>query len=141
MAPATEAPARHLLPALPLGRSAYGKEHYAANRQRYIDQAAIVRRRVALERSRYLIEFFRSHPCADCGEGDPVVLEFDHLRDKSFDIGTMLCARDWETILAEIAKCDVVCANCHRRRTARRRAVLTGAVAPQERATRLELAL
>jgi hypothetical protein len=111
-------------------RSAYGREHYLANRQRYIDQAAKVKPRLTRERTIYLIEYFKSHPCVECGETDPVVLEFDHLRDKSFSIGQALARRRWETILAEIKKCEVVCANCHRRRTARRRgalrAVLTG---------------
>jgi hypothetical protein len=105
-------------------RSAYGKEHYAANRQRYIDQARVVKQRVALERTRYLIEYFVAHPCVDCGETDPVVLEFDHLRDKCFDIGQKLAVRRWTSILAEIEKCEVVCANRHRRRTARRRGTL-----------------
>jgi hypothetical protein len=48
------------------------------------------------------------------------VLEFDHLADKSFDIGQALSYRNWQSILDEIEKCEVVCANCHRRRTARR---------------------
>ena len=64
------------------------------------------------------------NPCADCGERDPVVLEFDHLRDKTFDIGSKLIHKAWPAVLAEIAKCEVVCANCHRRRTARRRGAL-----------------
>jgi hypothetical protein len=105
-------------------RSAYGKEHYAANRQRYVDQARVQKQRLALERTRYLIEYFEAHPCVDCGETDPVVLEFDHLRDKRFDIGQSLPYRNWPSILAEIEKCEVVCANCHRRRTARRRGSL-----------------
>ena len=105
-------------------RSAYGKEHYAKNRQRYIDQAGDVKRRVTLERTCYLIEFFKSHPCVDCGEQDPVVLEFDHLRDKQFAIGPALSKTSWKNILAEMKKCEVVCANCHRRRTARRRGAL-----------------
>jgi hypothetical protein len=50
-----------------------------------------------------------------------VVLEFDHLRDKAFDIGRHLSRRSWQSVLGEMAKCEVVCANCHRRRTARRR--------------------
>ena len=50
-----------------------------------------------------------------------MVLEFDHLGDKLFDIGQALPYRRWQTILDEIAKCEVVCANCHRRRTARAR--------------------
>lgn len=111
-------------------RSDYKREHYLANRQRYVDQAQVRKRALRLERTTYLIEFFKSHPCADCGENDPVVLEFDHLADKAFNIGAALPYRNWQSILDEIAKCDVVCANCHRRRTARRRgslrAMLTG---------------
>ena len=105
-------------------RSAYGKEHYAKNRQRYINQAQEVKRRLARERTLYLIEFFKTHPCIGCGESDPVVLEFDHLDDKSFNVGQALHNRNWQSILDEIAKCEVVCANCHRRRTARRRGSL-----------------
>jgi len=88
-----------------------------ANRQRYIDQAQVVKQRLRLERTTYLIEFFEKHSCADCGESDPVVLEFDHLRDKRFSIGSKLCTATWNDILAEIEKCEFVCAN-HRRRTA-----------------------
>lgn len=105
-------------------RSAYGKEHYEANKQRYIENAAAVTKRVRIERTRYLIEYFRGHPCVDCGETDPVVLEFDHLRDKEFEIANRLESRPWATILAEIEKCEVVCANCHRRRTMMRRGAL-----------------
>ena len=105
-------------------RSAYGKEHYAANRQRYIDQAQVVKQRLRLKRTTYLIEYFVTHPCVDCGETDPIVLEFDHLRDKRFEISEALHGRTWQSILDEIEKCEVVCANCHRRRTAHRRGTL-----------------
>ncbi len=105
-------------------RSAYGKEHYVANRQRYIDQARIQKQKLMLERTTYLIKFFKTHACVDCGETDPVVLEFDHLRDKSFAIGPELSRRSWQSILDEMEKCEVVCANCHRRRTAQRRGSL-----------------
>jgi len=109
-------------------RSAYGKEHYAANRQRYLDHARAQEQRFALERTRYLIEYFKRHPCSDCGETDAVVLEFDHLRDKCFDIGHELTTQSWKSILSEMEKCEVVCANCHRRRTARRRGTLRAAL-------------
>jgi hypothetical protein len=105
-------------------RAAYKQEHYLANKQRYVDRAATVTRRVRLERTLRLIEYFRSHPCVDCGETDPVVLEFDHLRDKRFDISNRLVSVRWESVLQEIAKCEVVCANCHRRRTMVRRRAL-----------------
>jgi hypothetical protein len=56
----------------------------------------------------------------DCGETDIVVLDFDHLGDKVNEITDMItAAMCWESIQAEIAKCEVVCANDHRRRTAR----------------------
>jgi len=71
-----------------------------------------------------LMEYLREHPCADCAETDPVVLDFDHLpgSEKRFDVGRAVSGstRSWASILREIEKCDVVCANCHRRRTAAR---------------------
>jgi hypothetical protein len=111
-------------------RSAYGREHYLANKQRYIDQARIQKKALQLERTIYLIKHFETHPCVDCGETDPVVLEFDHLRDKSFAIGQALSKASWQRILDEIQKCEVVCANCHRRRTARRRRALRSILTP-----------
>jgi len=49
-----------------------------------------------------------------------MVLEFDHVRgEKTCDIGTMLSHYCWARILEELQKCDVRCANCHRRKTAR----------------------
>ena len=65
-------------------------------------------------------EYLETHPCVDCGESDPVVLEFDHVRgEKVMDIAGMKArAASLFTIDNEIAKCDVRCANCHRRKTA-----------------------
>lgn len=64
--------------------------------------------------------------CADCGYKKWAgSLDFDHLPEftKSFNIGKNAGAKTWEQLLAEIAKCEVVCANCHRERTDRRRNV------------------
>lgn len=102
-------------------RAEYKHEHYAANKQRYIDRAAISKRQLQTERMTFLVEYLRSHGCVDCGETDPLVLEFDHRGDKAFNICSALNGRRWETVLSEIEKCDVRCANCHRRRTARQR--------------------
>ena len=74
--------------------------------------------RAELKRN-YIFSHFLKNPCIDCGEADPLVLEFDHVRGTKVDsIGCMLRdGRTLDTIKAEINKCDVVCANCHRKRT------------------------
>ena len=97
------------------------KQWYRKNpsvRRRRMDGYAKRRRD---ERHRQLWQYLCEHPCVDCGEGDPVVLEFDHLRDKVANVSKMAnLSRPWAAILEEISKCEVVCANCHRRRTAER---------------------
>ena len=69
---------------------------------------------------RKLYGYLLEHPCVDCGVSDPVFLEFDHLDPsiKEHNIGNLVGYK-WETILKEIDKCEVVCANCHRKRTAK----------------------
>jgi hypothetical protein len=97
-------------------RAAYKQEHYAANRSRYIAQALARKRALAPHRAACLVEFFATNPCVDCGESDSLVLEFDHSDgDKIFCISKGLRDHSWQAVLDEIAKCDVVCANCHRR--------------------------
>ena len=61
-------------------------------------------------------------PCAECGNRFPsCCMDFDHVRGKkSFTVG-MSSNRSWKSVLKEIAKCDIVCANCHRIRTTQRR--------------------
>jgi hypothetical protein len=63
-----------------------------------------------------------SHPCVDCGEADPIVLEFDHVRDTKVNGISDLVYRNANlaVIQAEIDKCEVRCANCHRRVTVKR---------------------
>ena len=74
-------------------------------------------------RNKFLrMEYLRTHPCVDCGESDPVVLEFDHCGPKRHEISNMLTSQtSWSAIEKEIAKCVVRCANCHRRKTDRER--------------------
>jgi hypothetical protein len=74
-------------------------------------------KRVWADNVERLLAHLLAHPCVDCGERDPLVLEFDHQRDKIKNIAQLVRGWSWQTIEREIAKCDVVCANCHRRRT------------------------
>jgi hypothetical protein len=99
------------------------KNHYEKNVQYYVKKAHARRKELLNEFNKNLYEYLEAHPCIDCGESDPVVLEFDHVRgEKSYNVsslGTRLVS--WNSVLKEIAKCEVRCANCHRRKTSERR--------------------
>jgi hypothetical protein len=67
-----------------------------------------------------LFDFLSSKSCIDCGEKDPRVLDFDHKKssDKFKPISQMLSGHySWKSLESEIKKCDIRCANCHRRKT------------------------
>ena len=112
-------------------RAAYKQEHYAAtasvtSRTRYGGS-----RSLSWERLAYLVALFKDQPCSDCGETDPLVLEFDHIEAKRFSVSQGIRDRSWQSVMDEIAKCEVVCANCHRRRTARRGGLARSAAVAQ----------
>ena len=92
--------------------------NYRKNHER--EKARLVRQvseRRAEVRKR-IIEYLKEHPCVDCGERDIVVLEFDHLSDKVADLSVYAGGgRSWARVKAEIDKCEVRCANCHRRKS------------------------
>jgi len=71
-----------------------------------------------------LVDSYKKRPCADCGGMfDPVCMDFDHRPGeiKTDSVSHLISRRAWGLIEAEIKKCDVVCANCHRIRTYRKR--------------------
>ena len=98
-------------------------------RARYISRVGkeVLHKRIAAHTARYrdtnrrfVDEYLASHPCVDCGEADIVVLEFDHVIGEKHKAISVLVqnAASTRRIAQEIAKCEVRCANCHRRRTA-----------------------
>lgn len=101
-------------------KKAYNADYYERTKNRFKAVRAESRHQTLDERRDQLAAYLSQHPCVDCGETDIVVLQFDHQGDKKFSIASMVMHRySWETILAEIEKCEVVCANDHARRTAR----------------------
>ncbi len=84
-----------------------------ADRREYLIAAVAKRRRVLKQKS---IEY-KGGKCACCGYADhPGVLDFHHVdpSTKEFSIGDKGYTRSWEKIKAELDKCILVCANCHR---------------------------
>jgi hypothetical protein len=68
-----------------------------------------------------VLDELKDHPCMDCGGSFPIVcMDFDH-RDRATKISNIsrmvLNHRPLQSILDEIAKCDLICSNCHRIRT------------------------
>lgn len=91
------------------------RRHYLENKDQVIAKAKRLRQR----NCEFVVAHLREQGCKDCGETDPVVLELDHQYDKAFLVSDMIRRRfSLAKLSEEIAKCEVVCANCHRRRTA-----------------------
>lgn len=89
------------------------KSYYLLNKRKHQQRCKEFR----LKSREFVNGYLKERNCKDCGNSDIRVLEFDHLRDKKKDISTMLNGSSIATIKAEIEKCEVVCANCHRIRT------------------------
>lgn len=94
----------------------------SAWQQRNTDLAHVRSREHKRRRTLWVHAIKLERGCADCGYAEhPEALHFDHLPGykKLFQVSGVNLSR--ETIIAEIEKCEVVCANCHAVRTARRR--------------------
>ncbi len=93
---------------------------YYENHQHYRNSHNTSRKKIREENARKVFEYLTNHPCIICGESDPIVLEFDHRdrNDKIGNISNLVTNFSWEKVEFEIKKCDVLCANCHRRKSA-----------------------
>jgi hypothetical protein len=99
----------------------YNAAYYEAHAVR--DRAARAAARRALRRRvEDALRAAKQQPCADCGRTlHPEAMDLDHVRGDKVGDANALRRRGLAAVLQEIAKCDVVCANCHRRRTQQRR--------------------
>ena len=103
--------------------SAYKREYYKANAEQEKARAeewyeANRSRRLAKDAKRraWFEEVKATKGCKSCGERDPVVLDFHHRNpaEKCFDFGGSAC-RSLKRLEEEMAKCDILCRNCHAR--------------------------
>lgn len=86
------------------------------------EYAAAYKRRARRETRVKALKYLAEKGCCECGERDPRVLEFDHIepREKKYVIAKLFSnGYSWgaEKLRAEIRKCRVICANCHRKHT------------------------
>ena len=102
----------------------YDKQWYKSSekRRKYVKDK---RTFIKLRNRQFVASYLAEHPCVDCGFSDIRALDFDHLSDKMFNISHMnIKGFSLENIKAEISKCEVRCANCHRIVTSERRALV-----------------
>ncbi len=76
------------------------------------------RQRKREEAQKWIQEYLAQHPCVDCGEPDPVVLTFDHVRGEKRGtiLELILEGANRKDVEWEIKKCQVRCRNCHHKR-------------------------
>lgn len=80
-------------------------------------------RRASRANAQAIVDDAKSVPCVDCGvQYPPYVMDLDHVRGTKFkNVAKMVGRYSRQELLDEIAKCEVVCSNCHRQRTWDRR--------------------
>ncbi len=93
----------------------YQKEWYYKNRKSRLQGRTKQRE----TNRQFIFNYLKSHPCADCGETNPVVLEFDHMHSKKLAVSQMIKGYGLKSVQEEITKCEVRCGNCHREKTAK----------------------
>ncbi len=99
-------------------QSEYKKEHYQGNEESYLASG-----RKRLGKLRELVRQAKDKPCTDCGVKYPYyVMDFDHRNgdEKLAGLGQLMKRHSEASLIDEMAKCDLVCANCHRERTHQR---------------------
>lgn len=100
----------------------YWKKYYYSNKDKVFAKAKAHDALQRIKLKEIIQKHLLDHPCVDCGESDPVVLEFDHVDpvEKKDNISTMVVKRvSVAKLVNEISKCEVRCCNCHRRKTAK----------------------
>jgi hypothetical protein len=99
----------------------YIREHYKNNREYYLIKAQKRNSQIRKKCREFIGNYLLTHPCVDCGEDDILVLEFDHIDRIGKELEVSRIIRESGSVHRlenEIAKCEVRCANCHRRKTA-----------------------
>jgi hypothetical protein len=103
----------------PIKQREASRRHYEKNRDRVIAKAKEYSKLTRDRIRTFISDYLKTNPCVDCGEANTIVLEFDHIGDdKHFNLSD--AARkgvSMKKLKDEIAKCEVRCANCHRKKT------------------------
>lgn len=101
----------------PIQHKKYMREvWYPKNRDKHVALAKVSRQK----RVDLVMDIKRKAFCADCGvsgQDHPEIMDFDHLGDKKYSVSHAARTRSAKVLQEEMAKCEIVCSNCHRIRT------------------------
>lgn len=97
--------------------SEYRRTHYLENKDEYLKKGKTYKEVLSS-----LIVLIKDKPCADCGKKfPPCAMDFDHISgEKVMNIAQLSRLSSPASLLTELKKCELVCATCHRIRTASR---------------------
>lgn len=97
------------------------KKYYRTNRVAHKKKTKAQRKVILKRNYQFTWDYLLAHPCVDCGNSNPIVLEFDHVSGEKIAPVSVLVHDSWslENIQNEINKCEVRCANCHRIKTSK----------------------
>lgn len=96
----------------------YFYKWYEKNKTTQSVRVMAQKKRRRKEIQQFLVEYFTSHPCVDCGMSNILVLEFDHVLGKKREVSRLVAEGcSLQRLKEEIQLCEVRCCNCHRIKT------------------------
>lgn len=98
-------------------RKAINHAHYEKTKHRWAESRRLSSIQGRKRNQEFLEGYLLDNPCVDCGERDIRVLDFDHVIGEKVREVTLLIDSALEKMIEEINKCEVRCANCHRKMT------------------------
>lgn len=106
----------------PTGRQWWCRECFRAYFKKrgdlHREQSAAAKQKRQATALAFVADYKARNPCVDCGEASVEVLEFDHIAGKRWEVSVLpRMGASIPLLKREIEKCDIVCVNCHRRRT------------------------
>lgn len=106
----------------------FNRESYERRSPERKQQVREEQERKKQEARQFVWDYLSTHPCVDCGESNPVVLEFDHVRGRKTKAVSDMVRGGFSLarIQQEISRCEIRCANCHRIKTHKERGWFDG---------------
>lgn len=93
------------------------KQYYKDNKEKHLKTIKSNGHKYRQRNQEYVLDLLSKSKCMDCGENHILVLEFDHKHSKLANVSSMILTYSLSSLKNEIDKCDVVCSNCHSKRT------------------------